>query len=110
MRTIAPSLLVAAVLLCVSGCDKGVSVSKIEPNTGNVSGGDTVTIHGSGLKPGMTVHFGKRECQIVVIEAGRKIRVKTPSGPEGPVDVVVTDENGKTFLIKQGFSYHSQRK
>lgn len=110
MRAIASGLLVAAVLLLAPACDKGVSITKIEPNTGNVAGGDFATIHGSGLKPGMTVHFGKRECQIVVIEAGQRIRVKTPSGPEGPVDVVVTDENGKTFLIKEGFRYHSAQK
>lgn len=108
MRTIASSLLVAAVLLFGFACDKGVSVSKIEPNTGNVVGGDFVTIYGTGLKPGVTVHFGKRECQIVVIEAGKRMRVKTPSGPRGPIDVVVTDENGKTFLIKNGFTYISQ--
>ena len=109
LRSVVISLLAAVVLVGVLGCQKGTSISKLEPNTGNVSGGDTITIYGNGLKPGVTVHFGKRECQVVVVDqSGKSMRVKTPSGAEGPVDVIITDDDGKTFMLKEGFRYHSQ--
>ena len=92
----------------LSGCSKGVGVSEVEPNWGNVAGKDDAVIHGRGFKAGMTVHFGKTQVTNVVIESPTKIRVKTPSGPEGLVDVIVTDEDGKSYAVKDGYRYTSE--
>jgi hypothetical protein len=100
-------LLVGVAVAGLSGCRKGTAVTEVEPNWGNVAGKDDAVIHGRGFKAGMTVHFGKTQVTNVVIDSPTQIRIKTPSGPEGLVDVIVTDENGRTFVIKDGYRYTS---
>jgi hypothetical protein len=101
-------ILLAVVLFSLfSACKSGTRVDSLEPDHGNVSGNDSVVILGGGFKPGMTVYFGKRQADKVVIEAPGRIRVKTPSGPAGQVDVVIVDPDGKSFGLQNGFSYHS---
>jgi len=104
MRTLVSALLF---LFCLGtmGCEKGTQVSSVEPSFGNVAGGDDVVIHGSGFKEGLVVQFGKNQVKNVVIDSDSRIRVKTPSGIEGRTDVVVIRDDGKTFMLKDGFSY-----
>jgi hypothetical protein len=96
---------VLAVGLCLVGCESGTRIKSVEPNFGNVAGNDDIVIVGSGFKPGMTVQFGKREARSVVIEMPTRIIVKTPSGVEGKVDVTITRDDGKVFMLRDGFSY-----
>ena len=92
-------------ILAITGCESGTSIKALEPSFGNVSGGDTVLIIGNGFKTGMTVQFGKHEVKHVVVDTPSRLRVKTPSGPEGKADVVVTRDDGKTFMLEKGFDY-----
>ena len=99
-------LLFIALAFILAGCQKGGRrVSEIEPSFGNISGSDDVIISGSGFKPGMTVHFGPHQASSVVIDSETRIRVKTPSGTEGKVDVILTTEDGKSFGLPGGFEY-----
>ncbi len=91
--------------LCLGGCNSGTQLKSLEPNFGNVAGNDDVVLIGSGFKPGMVVHFGKKEAQSVVIGSSSRIMVKTPAGAEGKVDVTITCDDGKTFVLPGGFTY-----
>jgi len=106
MRKIAPVVLLM-IGACLSGCDTETRVKSVEPNFGNVAGNDDVVIVGNGFKPGsvMTVQFGKNEARNVVIDSPTRVRVKTPGGVEGKVDVIVTRDDGKTFVLRDGFVY-----
>lgn len=92
------------------GCDDKKGIRQIEPNFGNVAGNDDVSIIGKGFKPGIEVRIGGRKANNIVIESDTKIRIKTPSGAEGTADVSVTDENGKTVLLKKAFTYRKASK
>jgi len=100
-------LALAALFVAAVACESTTGIKSIEPTFGNVAGNDDVVIHGGGFKTGMTVHFGKKQVKRVVIESPTSIRVKTPSGPEGAVDVILTDDTGKTYVLKEAFSYRS---
>ena len=104
MRALTWTLLIMA-SLAITGCESGTRIKALEPNFGNVSGGDTVLIIGSGFKTGMTVQFGKHEVKHVVVDTPSRLRVKTPSGAEGKVDVIVTRDDGKTFMLENGYEY-----
>ncbi len=103
MRKLLPILVI---IFAIAGCQKkGNHISEIEPNFGNISGSDDVIISGNGFKPGMTVHFGPHQASSVVIDSPTRIRVKTPSGSEGKVDIILTTEDGTSFGMTNGFEY-----
>ena len=95
-------LLAAAVL---GGCDSGTRVKSVEPSFGNVAGNDDVVIHGGGFREGMVIQFGRNQVGSIVIDSPTMIRVKTPGGVEGKTDVILIRDDGKTFVLKDGFTY-----
>jgi len=100
-----------ALTLCMGlgACKKeGMGVESVEPPFGSIAGNDDVVLTGYGFQPGLTVQFQKRAAKKVVIESDTKIRVKTPAGLEGQVDVIVTDQTGKTYVLKNGFTYRKE--
>lgn len=99
--------LVLALLLAGSlvGCESGTRIKSVEPNFGNVAGNDDVVIVGNGFRQGMVVQFGKREAKSVVLEQPTRILCKTPAGVEGKVDVTITRDDGKTFVLRDAFTY-----
>jgi hypothetical protein len=85
-----------------------VKVDKIDPPQGTTAGGEEVTISGDGYLPGKTqaeVRFGHKKSEVVTISSTNKIRVVTPPGEKGPVDVTVSFDDGKFFKIDNGFRY-----
>ncbi len=107
MRQIALAVLLVMAALLVVSCESETRLKTVEPNFGNVAGNDDVVIVGAGFRPGtvMTVVFGKNEARNVVIDSPTRVRVKTPGGVEGKVDVIVTRDDGKTFVLRDGFAY-----
>jgi hypothetical protein len=94
----------------MGACDqKGpLRVDRVEPAEGISGGGDQVNITGSGFQPGKTqveVRFGRRKSENVVISSTSKITVVTPAGEKGPVDVVLSFDDGSQFKIPAGFRY-----
>ncbi len=99
-------LLGLLVLGGLAGCqDKGIRITSVMPNYGRSAGGEEVYINGNGFTPGLTVQFGQRNATGLVIESSQKLRVTTPQGPEGPVDVVIVLDDGKTVVLSKGFRY-----
>jgi large repetitive protein len=75
------------------------------PNFGSTGGGDTVTIAGSNIVPGVTVTFGGTPATIVN-RTPVSVIVTTPPGSAGsPVDIVVTNPKGQPGALKAAFTY-----
>jgi hypothetical protein len=96
-------------LLALGACSNDLKVSEVDPPNGTYSGGEEVEIKGNGFQPGrggVTVKFGKREAGSVVVESASKIKVTTPAGDKNTtIDVSVVFDDGKAFLLKNGFHY-----
>ncbi|HZS38068.1 MAG TPA: IPT/TIG domain-containing protein [Polyangia bacterium] len=96
-------------ILGLSACSNELKVSEIDPPNGTFSGGEEVVIKGNGFQPGrggVTVKFGKKDAQAVVVESSDKIKVTTPGGDKNTtVDVSVVFDDGKAFQIKNGFHF-----
>jgi hypothetical protein len=105
MRRIA----IALTLLGLSACSNELKVSEVDPPQGTFTGGEEVVIKGNGFQPGrggVTVKFGRHEAPSVAIESTDKIKVQTPAGDKNTqVDISVVFDDGKAFMLKNGFRY-----
>ena len=105
MRRIA----IALTLLGLSACSNELKVSEVDPPQGPYTGGEEVIIKGNGFQPGrggVVVKFGRKDAQAVAVESGDKIKVQTPAGDKNTtVDISVVFDDGKAFMLKNGFRY-----
>ena len=101
--------LAAATVVSMAACNNDLKVSEIEPASGIAGGGEEVVIHGGGFQPGrggVTVRFGGKDANPVIVASSDKIQVTTPAGDKNTtVDVIVTFDDGKTFKVPSGFHY-----
>jgi hypothetical protein len=81
------------------------SVTSVSPNTGNPSGGNTVTISGANFLNGATVSFAAAAATNVVVQNSNSMSVVTPANPAGTVNVVVTNPDGQSATLTSGFTY-----
>jgi hypothetical protein len=90
------------------------SVIALSINVGSTGGGTPVKITGTKLQQRATVTFGTatptsstswdpREV------AGTSLLINTPAHAAGVVDVIVTNPNGETFRLNQGYEYAPQQ-
>ena len=105
-----PLILISALVLTglLAGCPSGVRVERLDPPRGTYGGGEDVVIKGSGFRPGRSnygVYFGKQPAPNVVVESSSAIKVTTPAGKVGRVDVELTLEDGRVFRLPGGFEY-----
>ncbi len=107
MRKLVATLIIVGGIW-IAGCKSGAKISSLEPNFGNVAGNDQVNIIGDGFKAGIDVQFGKKVVKSVVIASPSRVTVKTPSGVEGKVDVTITLDDGRTLVLKDGFTYRRE--
>ena len=91
----------------VSGCSNETKFTKVEPNTGTFTGGEEIELQGNGFpRTGLSVRFGNKEAQPVVVESDKKIKVATPAGDKSTnVDITITFDDGRAFVLKNGFHY-----
>jgi len=95
----------------LTGCTQSggpLKVESVEPNQGTTSGGDEISIVGSGFQPGKTqaeVKLGRKKAESVVIASTTKIKILTPSSEKGPVDLTVMFDDGNMFKIPNAFRY-----
>jgi hypothetical protein len=80
------------------------TISIVSPVSGSYLGGTTVTVQGTGFASGTTVTFGGARANFVSMTAASMI-VRTTSHLPGVVDVVVTNADGQTATLANGFSY-----
>jgi hypothetical protein len=102
-------LLFSTLLVAGIGCSNELKVSEVDPPNGAFTGGEEVVIKGNGFQPGrggVVVKFGRKEATAVAVESGDKIKVLTPAGDKSStVDISVVFDDGKAFLLKNGFHY-----
>jgi hypothetical protein len=81
------------------------TITSISPNTGPSNGGTFVIISGAGFSAAATVTFGGTAAATIFFATETFIEVSTPPHAEGSVNVVVTNPNGATVTIVNGFQY-----
>jgi hypothetical protein len=70
------------------------TISSVTPNSGSVSGGNAVTIAGTGFAGATAVKFGGYDAWSFTVESSSRITATVPPMPAGTVDVAVTTPGG----------------
>ncbi|MFD8543259.1 IPT/TIG domain-containing protein [Streptomyces sp. NPDC059649] len=73
-------------------------LTALSPAAGPVSGGDTVTLTGSGLAGTTSVQFGTRTAAFTVV-SDTALTAVAPPGPAGPVGITVTTPGGTSNAL-----------
>jgi hypothetical protein len=94
---------VASIILASAACEaplaEPITATAITPPTGPTTGGQTVTITGSGFGPDTTVEFGANPATGVVVNAdGTSLTAVTPVGTAGPTTVTVANPGSSAEL------------
>lgn len=97
-----------AVTLATAGCQTPVAVpvtaTAIDPAVGPTSGGQTVTITGTGFTPQTSVTFdGVAATGVTASEDGSEVTAITPAHAAGPVTVAVSNPGGN--VAELGYTY-----
>lgn len=86
-------------------------VSSLEPNNGDLIGGNIVTIKGNYLMPGASVFFGTQQAPISLYSNLTYLKVKVPAASApGPVDVTFTNPDGTSVVVPGGYTYNEPPK
>ncbi|MFE1206323.1 IPT/TIG domain-containing protein [Streptomyces sp. NPDC058762] len=80
------------------------TVTSISPATGPAAGGTTVTVKGTRLAGVTAVNFGATPGTDLQRISDSELRVKSPAGAAGAVDVVVVADSGNVTMT-DGFTY-----
>ena len=83
-----------------------LAVNGISPSLGSSAGGTPIEITGYGFEPGSTVVFGGTAMVVNYVD-GQKLTATTPPGAAGLVDVLVTNPNGQSDRLREGYAYAS---
>jgi alpha-tubulin suppressor-like RCC1 family protein len=88
----------------------GPTITRLEPSSGPVAGGTSVTVTGSGFTGASAVNFGPHEATSFIVNSDDSITALTPPG-SGTVEVGVTTPDGSTvFNSSEEFSYEAPPK
>jgi hypothetical protein len=84
-----------------------ITVTGLQPNHGPFTGGTTVLVRGRGLVEGLEVRFGARLVDPLDVELvdDNRVRVVSPAGDPGTVDVSVRLADGREAVLAGGFTY-----
>lgn len=82
-----------------------VKITSVTPASGLITGGETVYINGDNFNSGIKVTFGGTPA-VVSIASKTRLTVKAPAySTPGTVDVQVTNTDGGTDTLKDGYTY-----
>jgi acid phosphatase len=81
------------------------TVTSVTPNSGSASGGTSVTISGTGFLAGATVAIGGTAATSVNVVNSTSLTAVTPAHATGTVNVVVTNTDGQSGTLLNGFTY-----
>jgi len=97
-------LAAAGAAITGGGAPTPVILTSLSPTTGPSGGGASVKLVGSGFLIGAKVTFGGTPATVGKI-TDTTIELTTPQHAAGPVEVVVTNTNGQTAKLPNGFTY-----
>jgi hypothetical protein len=81
------------------------SLVSVTPSAGPALGGTTVMIIGSGFQNHAKVAFGSLAAASVTFMSVTNLMVVTPASSTGPVNVVITNADGQTTVLSNGFMF-----
>ena len=82
------------------------TITSLSPNSGLVTGGDTVTIQGSMLSKDTKIYFGNKEAAIIYYFGATKVNVRVPATETaGVVDVKVVNTDGQEATLPGSYTY-----
>jgi len=81
------------------------TVTQVTPNQGPENGGTTVTITGDNFTDGATVRFGNELAPYTAWVSSTELTALTPPHAIGLVDVTVTNPNGTSGTLTDGYEY-----
>jgi hypothetical protein len=81
-----------------------LAITSVAPNSGPRAGGTQVTISGSGFLTGAKAAIGGVAANVTSVADGTVV-VTTPAHVAGPADVVVTNLDGKSTTLPNGFTF-----
>jgi IPT/TIG domain-containing protein len=81
-------------------------ITGVSPSSGPTAGGTPVTITGNNFVSGANVTFGGAAATSVIVVSATQITAKTPRhNKQGAVSVVVTNPDGGSGTLANGFTY-----
>lgn len=83
----------------------GPLVTGVVPASGSTSGGDTVTVTGSGFTVGASVTFDGLPATDMVVDPPGAIHCTTPAHQAGVVDVTVSNPDNQSDTLVGAFTY-----
>ena len=81
------------------------ALTSISPNSGPTSGGSTINIQGTGFQIGATVSLGGTAATNVIVGSSTSITATVAPHAAGPLNVVVTNTDGQTGTLANGYTY-----
>ena len=82
-------------------------ITVLSATSGELAGGEIVTIEGTNFESGLTVKFGNNTATLMNYYSSSKIRVKVPEGDNpGSVDVIVENPSGRIGVLSNGYTYN----
>ncbi len=82
-----------------------IKLTSIAPDFGSAAGGTPITLIGENFAPGITVKINGVNTTSVVLIDKNKLTAITPAGTAGAKDLVVTNPDGQTTTLINGFTY-----
>ncbi len=83
----------------------GPQLASVTPSSGVATGGTQTVLTGSGFQQGLLVFFGGFSAAAAAVQNGGISTATTPAGPSGQVDVSVTNPDGQSSTLANGYSY-----
>ena len=87
-----------------------LSVTSISPTSGSTTGGTKLTITGTGFQSGVSVTVGGSSATSVTVGSNTSITAVTPPHPAGTVNLTVTNPNGKSATLVNGYTYRRKKR
>lgn len=84
------------------------TIESIALDNGDVAGGEDVVISGTGFRIGLIVTFDALPATQVDVVSENEIQCLTPAHGSGFVDVVVTNGDGQSGTLSNGYEYTSE--
>jgi acid phosphatase len=81
-------------------------ITSVSPANGPTTGGNSVTVTGTGFATGATVSIGGTNASAVVV-GSTTINAVAPAHANGTVNVVVTNPGGQSSTLTNGYTYGS---
>ncbi|MAJ72060.1 hypothetical protein CMK13_03575, partial [Candidatus Poribacteria bacterium] len=80
-------------------------INEIKPATGAIEGGTPIKITGANFRDGASLIIGENVAVATTINSENEITALTPVGVVGPMDLTVTNSDGRSDTLSQAFTY-----